>query len=96
MDANSLFGDHPRHYVVTHRFDPKQLELIMTGLTDLQAAVDANTAGVGAAVTALQALSSAGDPDSQVGALAATIVTNNATLAAAVAAATPAVTPPAA
>lgn len=65
----------------------------MSGLTDLQTAVAAQTTSVNAAVAALQAIAAAGDPDGQVGALAATVTQNNATLDAAVAAATPA--PPA-
>ena len=63
---------------------------IMSGLTDLQAAVAEQTTGVAAAVTAIQTLSSAGDSDSQIEALAQTISANNASLAAAVTAATPA------
>lgn len=61
----------------------------MSGLTDLQAAVAANTSETAAAVSAIQTLASAGDSDAQVGALAATLASNNKALADAVAAATP-------
>lgn len=56
MDGNSLFGDHPRHYVVTHRFDPEQLELIMSTITDaLTTAVGALTTSVDGLTTQVQA-----------------------------------------
>jgi len=57
---------------------------IMSGLTDLQAAVAANTAATNAAVAAL----AGGDNDATIEALAQTLVANNTAL-------TNAVTPPA-
>jgi len=66
---------------------------IMSGLTDLQAAVVANTAATNAAVATLQA-SASGDNDAAVAAAAQTLVANNTALQNAVAALTPA--PPAA
>ena len=66
---------------------------IMSGLTDLQAAVVANTDATNAAVAALQA-STSGDNDAAVEAAAQTLVANNTALQNAVAALTP--PPPAA
>ncbi len=68
----------------------------MSGLSELQAAVAANTTSVNSAVAAFQTIAAAGDPDGQVGALAATVAANNATLDAAVTAATPPAPAPAA
>ena len=61
----------------------------MSGLTDLQDALTKNTALTKSAVDLLKTLTSAGDSDSQVGALAATLASNNASLEAALTAATP-------
>jgi hypothetical protein len=75
------------HFHVHHHFsfDPDQLETIMTGLSDLTAAVEAdtaattaNTAAVTAAIAALQS-GSTGDSDSAVEALATTLNANIAT-----------------
>jgi hypothetical protein len=68
---------------------------IMSGLTDLQAAVVANTTATNAAVAALQA-SASGDSDAAVEAAAQTIIANNTALTNAVAALTSASAQPAA
>jgi hypothetical protein len=68
---------------------------IMSGLTDLQAAVVANTTATNAAVAALQA-SASGDSDAAVEAAAQTLIANNTALTNAVAALTSAPAQPAA
>jgi hypothetical protein len=79
---------HENRHHLTISLDLTQLEQIMSGLSDLQAAVTENTTVTEAAIAALKALPS-GDSDATIESLAQTLASNNAALQAAL---TPAAT----